>query len=201
MRKVFASAVLLSMGCLAAGPKFDTDKTIGGANAPITLEVFSSFDCPHCKVFYEEIAPRLMNDYVLHGKVCLVSREFPLPASAGHPYAHDIAVYATAAARLGKYQLVAGAMFRTQNSWALTGKWWEAMASVLTAEEQKKVQALAKDPGVLAEVQHDLEQGERDGLNSTPTIVMTAHGQRTALPPGSPNYDLLKSLLDNALSR
>ena len=56
------------------------------------LEVFSSFDCPHCKIFHEEIAPRLMNDYVLRGKVCLVSREFPLPASAGHPYAHDVAV-------------------------------------------------------------------------------------------------------------
>jgi protein-disulfide isomerase len=92
-------------------------------------------------------------------------------------------------------------MFRTQNSWALTGKWWEAMANVLTAEEQKKVQALAKDPGVLAEVKNDLEQGERDGINSTPTVVMTSHGQRTPLPPGSPNYDLLKSLLDSALSR
>ncbi|MGP8243926.1 MAG: DsbA family protein [Bryobacteraceae bacterium] len=195
MRKVFASAVLLSIGCLAAGPKFDTDKMIGGANAPITLEVFSSFDCPHCRVFHEEIAPRLMNDYVLRGKVCLVSREFPL-----HPWAHDVAVYATAAARLGKYQLVAGTMFRTQDSWALTGRWWEAMATVLTAEEQKKVQALAKDPGVAAEVQRDLEQGERDGVNATPTIVMTAHGQRTELPPGLPNYDLLKSLLDNALS-
>jgi protein-disulfide isomerase len=200
MRKVFVSAVLLSLASLAAGPKFDTDKMIGGANAPITLEVFSSFDCPHCKIFNEEIAPRLMNDYVLRGKLCLVSREFPLPAPA-HPYAHNVAVYATAAARLGKYKLVADTMFRTQGSWALTGKWWEAMATVLTAEEQKKVQALAKDPGVLAEVQSDLEQGERDGVNSTPTIFITAHGQRTALPPGSPNYDLLKSLLDNALSR
>jgi protein-disulfide isomerase len=92
-------------------------------------------------------------------------------------------------------------MFKTQNSWALTGKWWEYMANVLTAEEQKKVQALAKDPGVLAEVREDLEQGERDGVNSTPTVVMTSHGQRTGLPPGTPNYDLLKSLLDNALSR
>jgi len=201
MRKVFVSAVLLSLASLAAGPKFDTDKMIGGANAPITLEVFSSFDCPHCKIFNEEIAPRLMNDYVLRGKVCLVSREFPLPAAAGHPYSHDVAVYATAAARIGKYQQVADAMFKTQNSWALTGKWWEYMANVLTAEEQKKVQALAKDPGVLAEVREDLEQGERDGVNSTPTVVMTSHGQRTGLPPGTPNYDLLKSLLDNALSR
>jgi protein-disulfide isomerase len=141
-----------------------------------------------------------MSDYVLHGKLCLVSREFPLPPPS-HPYAHDVAVYATAAARLGKYQQVADTMFRTQASWALTGKWWEAMASVLTAEEQKKVQALAKDPGVLNEVQRDLEQGQRDGINSTPTIMMTAHGQRTSLPPGSPNYELLKSLLDNSLSR
>ncbi|MGA2118007.1 MAG: thioredoxin domain-containing protein [Bryobacteraceae bacterium] len=200
MRKVFVSAVLLSLASLAAGPKFDTNKMIGGANAPITLEVFSSFDCPHCRIFHEDIAPRLMNDYVLHGKLCLISREFPLPPPA-HPYARDVAVYATAAARLGKYQVVADTMFRTQNSWAVSGRWWEAMASVLTADEQKKVQALAKDPGVQAEVQNDLAQGEHDGVNSTPTIFMTAHGQRTALPPGSPNYELLKSLLDNSLSK
>ena len=201
MRRVFASAALVAMACLAGSPKFDTDKMIGGANAPIVLEVYSSFDCPHCKIFHEQIAPRLMSDYVMRGKVCLVSREFPLPAAAGHPYSRDVAVYATAAARIGKYQLVADTMFRTQNSWAITGKWWETMASVLTADEQKKVQALAKDPGVLAEVNEDLEQGERDGVNSTPTIIMTAHGQRTELPPGSPNYDLLKSLLDTTLAR
>jgi protein-disulfide isomerase len=201
MKKALAAALLLSVGCLAGGPKLDEKKMIGGSSAPIVLEVYSSFDCPHCKIFHEQIAPRLMNDYVLRGKVCLVSREFPLPAASGHPYAHDVAVYATAAARIGKYQVVADQMFKTQGSWALTGKWWESMASVLTAEEQKKVQALAKDPGVVAEVQEDLEQGERDGVNSTPTIVMTSHGQRTELPPGSPNYDLLKSLLDSSLSR
>jgi protein-disulfide isomerase len=200
MRKVFVSAVLLSLASLAAGPKFDSNKMIGGASAPITLEVFSSFDCPHCRIFHEDIEPRLMNDYVLHGKLCLISREFPLPAPA-HPYARDVAIYATAAARLGKYQVVADTMFRTQNSWALSGKWWEAMATVLTADEQKKVQALAKDPGVVAEVNNDLAQGEHDGVNSTPTIFLTAHGQRTALPPGSPNYELLKSLLDNSLSK
>jgi len=50
-------------------------------------------------------------------------------------------------------------------------------------------------------VQRDLEQGERDGVNSTPTVFMTARGQRTALPPGAPNYDLLKSLLDKSLSQ
>lgn len=198
MRRLFALTAAIILPCFAAGPQFDSGKVIGGLAAPITIEAFSSFDCPHCKILHEEILPALVRDYVIRGKVCFVSREFPLPAPA-HPYAHDVAIFATAAARIGKYQPVSDALFKNQASWAATGQWWETIANVLTAAEQKKVQALAKDPGVIAEVQRDLEEGTRDGINSTPTLFVTVQGRRTALPPGVPNYEFLKRYLDDSL--
>jgi len=44
---------------------------------------------------------------------------------------------------------------------------------VLTPDEQKKVQALAKDPVVLAEVQRDVDRGMSAMVNETPTLMIT----------------------------
>lgn len=194
---VALAALLPLLAALPAG--IDHAKLMGNPNAPILMEIFSSFDCPHCKVLHEEILPRLMRDYVAPGKVAILSREYPLWGQY-HPYARIAAEYATAAARIGKYEPVSDALFKNQFTWASNGQVWETVATVLTASEQKRVQALVKDPGVVAEVQRDVDQATRDGVNQTPTIFLTAKGKRFPLPEaGVPPYELLKSLLDDQL--
>src|ERR1051326_9594414 len=92
-------------------------------SAPVEIEVYASFDCPHCKVLHETTIPLLVKDYVAQGKVYLVNREFPLWGPY-HPYAWQAAQFATAAARVGKYSQVADALFANQASWSTTGKVW-----------------------------------------------------------------------------
>jgi len=198
MTRTVLAAVLLP--CLALAASFDEGKTLGGTRSPIVIEVFSSFDCPHCKIMHDQELPELVRDYVLSGKVYLVQREFPLSGTA-HPYAREAADYATAAARIGKYAAVADALWKDQGVWALNGKVWETVATALTAAEQKKVQALAKDPGVEAEVRRDVDDGTRDGVSSTPTLFITANGRRFSLGGGVPNYQLLTGILDHYLSQ
>jgi protein-disulfide isomerase len=196
MKRTALAAILLP--CLALAASFDPGKTLGGTNAPIVLEVFSSFDCPHCKVMHDELLPQIVRDFVVGGKVCLVEREFPL-IGQGHLHAREAANYATAAARIGKYAAVADALWKNQATWATNGQVWETVATVLTAAEQKKVQALAKDPGVAAEVSRDVDEGTKDGIDRTPTMFITAKGKRIMLPGGAPSYDLLNSVLDRYL--
>jgi len=198
MKRTALAAALLP--CLAIAASFDTGKTLGGTNAPITLEVFSSFDCPHCKILHDDLMPLLVRDYVVGGKVCLVNREFPL-AGPGHPHSREAALYATAAARIGKYSLVADALWKNQATWALTGQVWETVATVLTAADQKKVLALSKDPGVEAEVRRDIDEATKDGVDRTPSIFITANGRRFMLPGGVPNYELLSSVLNHYLGQ
>jgi len=198
MKRAVFTSVLLS--CLAFGASFDTGKVLGGANAPVVLEVFSSFDCPHCREMHDDLLPLLVRDYVVGGKVCLVNREFPL-AGPGHPYAREAALYATAAARIGKYSAVADALWKQQATWAINGQVWETVATVLTASEQKKVQALSKDPGVEAEVRRDIDEATKDGVDRTPTIFLTSNGRRVMLPGGVPNYALLSSVLNHYLGQ
>ena len=63
---------------------------------------------------------------------------------------------------MGKYEQVADALFQNQPNWSNDGKVFETVASALTPAEQKKVQALAKDPGVLTEVDQEVQEGQAE---------------------------------------
>ncbi|MGA2267632.1 MAG: thioredoxin domain-containing protein [Bryobacteraceae bacterium] len=195
--KLFVIALTALLPCLAASSDADSGKSLGTPNAPIRIEVFSDFECPACKGLHEQVLPLVMRDYVIPGKVYLVSREFPLP---GHPYSREAANYAVAAARLGKYQEVTDALFLNQVALTANGKVWDTVAGVLTPAEAKRVQLLAKDPSVLSAVQHDLEEGRAAGINQTPTMIITRGLNRVPVA-GAINYLLLKTLLDGLLAK
>jgi len=189
---VFAVAALW-MGW-AAAPGVDPGKVIGTPSAPITVEVFSDFECPACKVFHENVLPELMRDYIIPGKVFLARFEFPLPM---HRYSRQAADYAVAAARVGEYLPVADALFRGQQSWSASGKVWEAVAGALNPAQQKRVQALASDPGVLAEVRNEIGVGQRVPIDETPTIVVIRGSRSIPISGRLIRYELLKQLLDD----
>ena len=174
--KLPVAALALLLPCLAAAPDTGKGKALGNPAAPVLIEMYSDFQCPHCKHLHETFLPGFIKDYVDTGKVYFVCREFPL-AGFG-PRSREAAAYATAAARVGKFQQVADVLFRNQASWAMSGKIWETVATVLTPTEQTKVQALFKDPAIPAEVQHDVDEGMRIPVRSTPTLVVTHRLQR-----------------------
>jgi protein-disulfide isomerase len=157
---------------LAAAPDVDKNKTMGNPSAPLMFELYSDFMCPHCKTLHENVLPAIILDYVKTGKAYLIFREYPLNIPA-HVYSRQAAALAVAAGRVGKYQQASDALFKAQVSWSVSGKVWDAVAPVLTPDEQKKVQALAKDPAVLAEVQRDVDRGQAAQVNETPTLMIT----------------------------
>ena len=197
--KSVALALAVLLPCLAAGPDADKAKTMGNPSAPIVLELYSDFMCPQCKHLHEDILPAIVLDFVKTGKAYLVFREFPLNIPQ-HVYARPAANYATAAARVGKYQAVSDALFKGQQQWGMTGKVWDTVATALTPDEQKKVQALATDPSVLAEVQKDIDLGMRSQINQTPTIIVT---YKLKQQPWSywDDYNLFKGYLDGLLKK
>jgi protein-disulfide isomerase len=198
--KLQALALMALLPCLAATMgDFDKEKVLGDPGAPVQIEVYSDFECPACKNFHENLLPMIVRDYVAPGKVCVIAREFPLNIPA-HRFSREAANFATAAARVGKYQQVADTLFRNQASWSENGKIWETIAPVLAPAEQKRVQALAKDPGVTAEVQRDYDSALARRVNQTPTL-MIRRGKReyTFAGPGPENYLLLRSLIDGLL--
>ena len=80
------------------------------------------------------------------------------------------------------------------------GRVWDAVASVLNPAEQQKVQKLAKDPGVAAEVRRDLADATAAGVTVTPTMIIT-RGSKSYPFSGVPSYNLLRSLLNDLLAK
>jgi protein-disulfide isomerase len=196
--KRYALALALLVPLYAVTPEIDKAKAQGNPAAPIVMEVYASYDCSHCKDLHDTTLPLIVRDYVNSGKLYLISREFPLSGQY-HPYAREAANIAVAAGRVGKYQQVADALFKTQTTWAQSGNVWESAASALTPAEQKKVQALVKDPGVAAEVQREYDAGVAAGINATPTVFVSQGSKRYPINAQQLHYGFLKSLLDGML--
>jgi protein-disulfide isomerase len=192
---LWLGCVLASAAAPAAAPS--SGKAAGTPGAPIMIELYSDFQCPHCKLLHDQVLPRLMKDYVATGKVYLIHRQFPLP---GHAFARQAAIYACAAARLGRYDQVENLLFQSQEAWSTSGKLDEGISGGLTPAEMKKLLALAKDPAIAAEVQSDVELGQKAHLTQTPTMIIT---HRLAQYPvaGAVDYDLLRSFLDGELAK
>jgi protein-disulfide isomerase len=54
-----------------------SDVYLGNKNAKIVMIEYDSLTCPHCKVFSEEIFPKIKKEYIDTGKVLYVTRPFP----------------------------------------------------------------------------------------------------------------------------
>jgi protein-disulfide isomerase len=181
-----------------AAPAVTNYKESGSASAPITLEVYTDYECPHCRNFYNEILPSLTKDFIATGKVRLIHRDFPLPM---HQFAKLAARYANAAGQLGLYDVVSSQIFRTQADWSQNGNIDGAVARVVPPAEMQKIREMVKSDSHLDDtVAADVAQGNRDHLTETPFLVIVMHGTRTTIG-GSLPYGVLKAYLDEKLAK
>jgi len=181
----------------AALPDIDPHKAFGSKNAPVTMEVFSDYQCPACKTLFKTTNRRLMDDYVSNGKVYLIHRDFPLPM---HAHSRVAARYARAAALLGKVEPVEQALFQNQEKWEQNGDVDGTVAAVLSPAEMTKVRALVKGGTLDPMIDKDYNLGQTYRVNQTPTTVFHCKGQ-TYPYSGVMTYDILKTFLDQLLSQ
>jgi protein-disulfide isomerase len=173
-------------------------KLSGSPSAPITVEIYTDYECPSCRTLYMEILPQLESQYVATGKIQLLHRDFPLTQ---HQYSRVAAKYANAAGQIGRYELVAGQIFKTQADWAQNGNVEAAVAKVLAPGEMQKVRELVKSDAHLDDtVTADLDMGAHDNLDQTPTMVIVNKGKRQKIAGQIP-FNILKSYLDNMLAK
>jgi len=173
-------------------------KSLGSKSAPITIEVFEDFQCPACRNFYETTLKQLIDDYVVPGKVYLIHRDFPLDM---HPYSHQAARLANAAAQLGQFQSMERALFDTQDQWTANGKIEDAIASSIPPAQMKKIRdyEAAHMNDINASIEQDRVMGVKRNVSQTPSIYVTSHGKTEALPGGGVDYKLLRNYLDYLL--
>jgi len=196
------------------GP-IEITKAYGSKTAPITMEVFSDFECPSCKGLYEQTLKMLISDYVASGKVYLIHRDFPLPM---HKYSWKAARYADAAAEIGKFPQVEAALFDNQSAWSTDGSFAKYVEQAVGPADmttiEKRVSACKDDSGVAQPKQdepehhscplddaiwHDVALGNKVPVQATPTFVVTYKG-KPSTTSGVVSYAVLKQYFDYLLS-
>jgi protein-disulfide isomerase len=163
----------------------DDDPARGQANAPVTIVEFTDFQCHSCAAMQpilDEVLPSYGN------KVRFVVRDFPLLAHANARKAAEAANAANAQGKFFEYSLL---LFKHQN--ALDVPSLKKYASDLGLNRALFDAAL--DSGkYAAEVRHDMDDGEKYGVDSTPTIFINGVTLTELTPEG------LRAAIDKALA-
>jgi protein-disulfide isomerase len=175
-------------------------KSAGSREAPVTIEVFSDYQCPQCRIFYLDAVRQLMDSYIPAGKVYYIHRDFPLSM---HSHSREAARWASAAALAGVFQTAEQTLYAKQDAWGSTGKIEDTLASALSPTDMKKVRTIEATQGaqIDAAIARDMALGDSRGVNGTPSIYVSHKGQVTPLPPGGVNYSLLKQYIDYLLQQ
>jgi protein-disulfide isomerase len=196
-------------------------KSLGNKNAPITMEVFSDYQCPSCGNFYENTLKYMIQDSVAGGQVYFVHRDFPLPM---HPYSYMAARWSNAAAKIGKFEVVDGALFDNQAAWSADGNIEKFVAAAVGPADFKRIKKLMEgcdvnpnvgvkpaafnnigqaDHGCLLDsyIEQDKQLAKQIPVTQTPTSVITYKGQRYPAMPGFVTWPILKQFFNSLLSQ
>jgi protein-disulfide isomerase len=161
--------------------------TRGPANAPVTLVVFSDFQCPFSSKF-AGVLDQVEHEYP--GKLRLTFKHRPLPIHKQARVAARASLAAHAQGRFWEYQ---AALFDKAQ-----GALDEAGLEERAADLGLDVARFARDmesPALEAQVAADFEEGDRLAIRGTPTLFVNGRRVMGAQPIG-----VLRAAIDRALA-
>ncbi len=165
----------------AAGRPF-----LGPASAPVTLVVFSDFQCPYCKN-YSTTLKELPKKY---GKsVRLVFRQFPLASI--HPFAQKAAEASLCAAEQGRFWEMHDLLF--QDSKSLENSDLKAKAGKLGLKTAA-FNACLDESRTSGRIREDMRAGAGAGVDGTPALFINGRFLN-----GVRSYEEIAAIIDEEL--
>lgn len=172
----------------------DLARIEGSADAAVWLVVISDFQCPFCKRWHDETAPRIHQAYVRTGKVRIAYLNYPASSHRNALPAHETAM---CAAEQDRFWPVADAIFRTMNAWKSrldARAYFDSLTATLPLDHAR--QARCVEQGLMRPlIQADYNRAVRAGVGSTPTFFV---GSRVII--GAQPYEVFAQALDAAIA-
>ncbi len=137
---------------------------LGPAKAPVTLVVFSDFECPYCRVLMERL-------HVLRRRypeqIAILYRHFP---SAAHPEAVPAARASECADEQGRFEAFASALFAQQDSIGLVD--WDYFARKAGVADLPRFRRCSAASAAVPELSRDSAAGKQLPVVATPTLLI-----------------------------
>jgi protein-disulfide isomerase len=165
----------------------DAARVRGPANAPITIVEFSDFECPYC-AGAENTLQQLAARYPT--QIRLAYRDFPLDF---HPRALPSALASRCALAQGKYWPYHDLLFANQQH--LENSDLSKFALQLDLDTKKFDECVAHAT-YAADIQHDLDEGQKLGITGTPAFFVNGIVLSGAVP-----MEEFADLIDRELQR
>ncbi|MEM3400250.1 MAG: DsbA family protein [Candidatus Micrarchaeia archaeon] len=177
---------------------------LGQQNAPVTIVIFSDFECPYCGALaggnedvvsylksrdptWEPAIPNIIRDYVNTGKVKLVFKHFPI-----HENSLAAAQASECAAKQGKFWEYHDILFANQDN--LTIAALKKYASDIGLERSSFDSCLESNETQSIAIS-DYQEGVKLGVRGTPTLYINNISVVGAQP-----YSSIKRTIDSELS-
>lgn len=175
---LIALGLLLAWPAAAADPvqtaqvqaeAWPDDRSMGAADAPVTMIEYASLTCPHCASFHNETLPKLKQAYIDTGKVRFVYRDFPIDG---------LALRAAMLARCVEPERYFGlleVLFSGQEGWSRAKDPIAALRRIgrLAGLGPEKSDACMADKEIGDDILGArLKASQRHDVNSTPTFII-----------------------------
>jgi protein-disulfide isomerase len=169
-----------------------TERSIGRADAPVTVQEFFSLTCGHCAAFHANTMPQVKRDLVETGRVRILFRDFPLD---------QVALAAAVIARslpAAAYEPFIGTLFATQNRWAFQRGGnpvteLKRLAAVAGLSGEQVDAALADEVLARGVLEQRLAAQQRHNIASTPSFLFG-----TRLVAGNIDFNRFAALVTDA---
>ena len=173
-------------------------RSVGKADAPVTMDIWADFQCPYCGQFARNVEPQVITNFVAKGIVRLTVHDFTFIGSGHDPdESVDAAVAARCADRQGRfwdyYETIFSNQGATENSGAFTRDRLLAMADLLGLDHGSFLSCL-DDQSVRAAVVTETAAGTKAGVTSTPTSFINGKAV-----PGLKDYATIAALITAAV--
>ena len=154
-----------------------SDHILGNEKAKVTIVEYSDFQCPFCRIFWQDTFSKIKSQYIDTGKVRLIYRHFPLDI---HPMSEPSAQASECAGEQGKFWEFHDKIFQEQ---AKLGqgtiqftkqnikKWTSQIAGVDTA----KFNSCLDTAKYASRVSQDVEYANSINVTGTPTFFINGN--------------------------
>jgi protein-disulfide isomerase len=176
--------------------------TAGNPEAPITITEYSDFQCPYCRIFYENTESLLMEQFVEPGTVYFVYKSV---GSFIGPESKTAAEAAYCAGDQGKFWDMHDIIFANQtgeNVGAYTDRRLDAFAEAISLDMNEYGDCMSS--GKYADLTDQDANDARDaGIQATPSFIITyeVNGEtQTRVIQGAQSIDVFAQEINAALA-
>lgn len=160
----------------------DLARVQGSPDAKVWVIEISDMQCPYCKEWNQKTYPKLYEEFIKTGKVRFAYINFPL---SGHVHSRLAAQTVMCSAQQGKFWEVKKAIFDSQEKWSGlsdANSFFQNLAKSEGVNTEKGWQECLASKPVNSLIDNDLKRGRREGVRSTPSVIVGARLVSGAVP-------------------